>query len=67
MTNYKIDDLDQKIIQLLSTDARLSNRKIATQLGFTEGTIRSRVKRLEDENLFVLRQSPTCPILIPHN
>ena len=50
MTNYKIDDLDQKIIQLLSTDARLSNRKIATQLGFTEGTIRSRVKRLEDEN-----------------
>lgn len=48
--NHKIDDLDQQIIQLLSDDARLSNRKIAAQLGFTEGTIRSRVKRLEDEN-----------------
>jgi len=48
--DYKIDDLDQKIIQLLSEDARLSNRKIASKLGFTEGTIRSRVKRLEDEN-----------------
>jgi len=50
MRSYKIDDLDQKIITLLSGDARLSNRKIAAELGFTEGTIRSRVKRLEDEN-----------------
>lgn len=50
MRTYKIDELDQQIIQLLSDDARLSNRKIAAQLGFTEGTIRSRVKRLEDEN-----------------
>lgn len=50
MRTYKIDELDQDIIQLLSQDARLSNRKIAAQLGFTEGTIRSRVKRLEDEN-----------------
>jgi Lrp/AsnC family transcriptional regulator for asnA, asnC and gidA len=50
MRNYKIDELDQKIITLLSDDARLSNRKIGAELGFTEGTIRSRVKRLEDEN-----------------
>jgi len=50
MRSYKIDELDQKIIALLSDDARLSNRKIAAELGFTEGTIRSRIKRLEDEN-----------------
>lgn len=50
MREYKIDELDQEIIQLLSNDARLSNRKIAAKLGFTEGTIRSRVKRLEDES-----------------
>jgi len=50
MASYKIDDLDRQIIKLLSTDARLSNRKIAADLGITEGTIRSRVKRLEDEN-----------------
>ncbi len=49
-SKYKIDELDREIIQLLSQDARLSNRKIASRLGFTEGTIRSRVKRLEDEN-----------------
>ncbi len=51
MSQYVIDDLDRQIIDLLSTDARLSNRKIAAQLGYTEGTIRSRVKRLEEENL----------------
>ena len=50
MKRYAIDDLDRDIIGLLSEDARLSNRKIASKLGFTEGTIRSRVKRLEDEN-----------------
>ncbi len=50
MRDYNIDDLDRQIIDLLSQDARLSNRKIANELGFTEGTIRSRVKRLEEEN-----------------
>lgn len=50
MAEYDIDELDTQIIDLLSTDARLSNRKIASELGFTEGTIRSRVKRLEEEN-----------------
>ena len=51
MTDYRIDELDRKIIDLLSANARMSNRKIASELGFTEGTIRSRVKRLEEENL----------------
>jgi len=46
----KIDNLDRNIINLLSENARLSNRKIAAQLGFTEGTIRERVKRLEKDN-----------------
>lgn len=50
MTDLPIDDLDRQIIDLLSEDARLSNRKIAARLGFTEGTVRSRVKRLEEEN-----------------
>lgn len=46
-----MDDLDRDIIKLLSEDARLSNRRIANELGFTEGTIRTRVRRLESENL----------------
>ena len=51
MSDYVLDELDHKIIELLFEDARISNRKLAAKLDFTEGTIRSRVKRLEDENL----------------
>lgn len=46
----ELDELDHRIIDLLSQDARVSNREIAEQLGVTEGTIRGRVKRLEQEN-----------------
>jgi DNA-binding Lrp family transcriptional regulator len=46
----QLDDLDRKIIDLLSRDARVSNRQIAARLDVTEGTIRGRIKRLEEEN-----------------
>jgi Lrp/AsnC family transcriptional regulator for asnA, asnC and gidA len=46
-----LDDLDHQIIETLARDARVSNRQIAAQLGVTEGTIRSRIKRLQDERM----------------
>ena len=51
MVLAQLDDLDRKIIDVLTEDARVSNRQIASQLGVTEGTIRGRIKRLEQENL----------------
>ena len=50
MTRYKLDDLDRNIIDVLGKDARVSNRKIAASLGVTEGPIRGRIKRLQEEN-----------------
>jgi DNA-binding Lrp family transcriptional regulator len=50
MTRYQLDDFDHQILEVLSGDARLSNRKIAQALGVTEGTIRGRLKRLQEEN-----------------
>jgi len=47
----RLDDLDQKIVEKLSRDARISNRAIAAELGVTEGTIRTRIKRLQGEGL----------------
>lgn len=44
-----LDDLDQQLIAILSKDARVSNRKIAIELGITEGTVRGRIKRLQSE------------------
>lgn len=42
-----LDELDRQIVHSLADDARVSNRKIATALGVTEGTVRSRIKRME--------------------
>jgi Lrp/AsnC family transcriptional regulator, regulator for asnA, asnC and gidA len=42
-----LDELDRRIVDLLTVDARVSNRQIAAQLGVTEGTIRGRISRLE--------------------
>lgn len=46
-----IHDLDRQLIAMLSNDARVSNRKIATDLGVTEGTVRGRIKRLQQDRL----------------
>jgi Lrp/AsnC family transcriptional regulator for asnA, asnC and gidA len=46
-----LDDIDKSIVEWLSRDARTSNRKIANELGVTEGTVRARIKRMEEEKL----------------
>lgn len=51
MAKPSLDDLDRKLIQLLAEDARVSNRRIAAKLDVTEGTVRGRIKRLQQENL----------------
>ena len=43
-----LDALDRRIVDLLTVDARVSNRQIAAQLGVTEGTIRGRISRRVD-------------------
>lgn len=48
------DELDQQIAEALADDARLSFRKIAADLGVTEGTVRGRVKRLQNAGLLKL-------------
>ncbi len=51
MTGNRLDDLDHRIVEALSRDGRSSNRQIAAELGVTEGTIRTRIKRLQNEGL----------------
>jgi DNA-binding Lrp family transcriptional regulator len=51
MAVIQLDELDRQLIELLSRDARVSNRKIATELGVTEGTVRGRIKRLQQDRL----------------
>jgi len=51
MTRIALDELDERIIERLGHDARVSNREIGREFGLTEGTIRARVKRLLDNKV----------------
>lgn len=51
MRAAQLDALDMQLIDLLGTDARISNRKIAAELGVTEGTVRGRIRRLQQDGL----------------
>ena len=51
MAGPQLDDFDRKLIEVLGRDARISNRKIATDLGVTEGTVRGRIRRLQQDGL----------------
>ena len=44
------DDVDESIMTLLREDGRLSNREVARRLDVSEGTVRQRLKKLEDAN-----------------
>ncbi len=46
------DELDSKIIEILGTNGRTSNAEIARKLSVTEGTVRSRIKKLTDSGIF---------------
>jgi Lrp/AsnC family transcriptional regulator for asnA, asnC and gidA len=46
----EVDATDERIIDLLRVDGRMSYRAIAAELGLTEATIRTRVRRLEQSN-----------------
>ncbi len=49
--NPVLDPLDMKMITLLSTAAEESNRELARRLGVSDGTLRTRLRRLEDAGL----------------
>ena len=51
MSQILLDPLDRQLIDILSCDARISNRRIAADLGVTEGTVRGRIKKLQQEGM----------------
>ncbi|NIA03584.1 MAG: winged helix-turn-helix transcriptional regulator, partial [Nitrospirae bacterium] len=46
LNTLPIDDLDNKIINLLSENARMSNVDIANEIGVSEGTVRRRINEM---------------------
>lgn len=50
MNAVGIDSVDSRIIDLLRTDGRMSNRDLAAAVGVNEATIRARLRRLDESN-----------------
>src|ERR1700761_8598078 len=46
--DQRLDEVDQEIVRQLQQDGRRSYREMARTLGVSEGTVRWRVKRLQD-------------------
>lgn len=46
-----IDEVDRQLIDLLQTDARLSNAALAEKVGLTTSTVYDRVKKLEQKGI----------------
>jgi Lrp/AsnC family transcriptional regulator for asnA, asnC and gidA len=47
----KYDEIDRKILEILDQDGRTRFTKIAKSIQRTEGTVRNRIKRLEDSGV----------------
>jgi DNA-binding Lrp family transcriptional regulator len=46
-----MDELDERLIDLLKDDSRTSYVHMADEVGTTEGTVRARVKRLQEDGV----------------
>lgn len=51
----RLDTLDVEIVRALQQDARSSNRSVALNLGVSEGTVRQRIRRMQDARLIRIR------------
>ncbi|MDJ0274580.1 MAG: Lrp/AsnC family transcriptional regulator [Nitrososphaerota archaeon] len=51
MSAVWLDDIDRKILELLSQDARTSYKQMGEAVGLSEGAVRKRVKRLVEQGV----------------
>lgn len=50
-TNIELDATDQQLLAILREQPRISNRQIADKLDVAEGTIRNRIRRLQQHHV----------------
>ena len=66
MSKRQLDEVDLRILEYLSRDARMSNREIADALDLAEGTVRGRIKRLQAENIIKIMAIADVRVLTQH-
>jgi Lrp/AsnC family transcriptional regulator, regulator for asnA, asnC and gidA len=58
-----IDEIDQKLIELLMSDSRQSSRVLADKLGIDGSTVRRRVKKLAENGVMIYSVLPNPDVL----
>ncbi len=48
-----LDITNEKLLGILERNAKLTNQEIAKKLGLTEGAVRKRIKKLEEERVII--------------
>ncbi len=66
MSKRQLDEVDTRILDHLSHDARLSNREIAEALDLAEGTVRGRIKRLQADKVIKIMAIADVRVLTQH-
>ncbi len=66
MSKRQLDEVDTRILEHLSKDARLSNREIAESLDLAEGTVRGRIKRLQADKVIKIMAIADVRVLTQH-
>ncbi|MDH3337336.1 MAG: Lrp/AsnC family transcriptional regulator [Gammaproteobacteria bacterium] len=66
MSKRQLDDVDTRILEHLSRDARVSNREIAEDLSLAEGTVRGRIKRLQADKVIKIMAIADVRVLTQH-
>lgn len=66
MSKRQLDEVDSRILEHLSHDARLSNREIAEALDLAEGTVRGRIKRLQADKVIKIMAIADVRVLTQH-
>jgi Lrp/AsnC family transcriptional regulator for asnA, asnC and gidA len=65
LSSLPIDDIDKRIIQVISDNARASNVEIAREIGVSEGTVRRRIDHMIEKGIIqgfvaVTKVSESC-------
>lgn len=61
LARLAVDQLDEKILQILREDARVSNSEIARRVGLTEGAVRRRIQNLRSQGVILAFTTLTAP------
>ena len=64
---YKLDEIDLKIVRLLQENARINNAELARILGMAPSAVLERVKKLEQKEVLISYHAKVNPSAVNQN